>query len=158
MPTIHLTTFIQAPTERVFDLCRNIDLHKKSMSKYKEETVAGIQFGMIEKDDTVTWKAKHLFKTRMLRSKITSMKKPEMFVDEQLEGDFKVLKHEHHFKPCENGTIMIDLFYFESPYGSFGKLFNRAYLIRYMRRLLELRNKVIKEYAESEKWKKILIK
>jgi ligand-binding SRPBCC domain-containing protein len=158
MPTIHLTTFIQAPTDRVFDLCRNIDLHKTSMAKYKEETVAGIQFGMIEKDDTVTWKAKHLFKTRMLRSKITSMKKPEMFVDEQLEGDFKVLKHEHHFKPCENGTIMIDLFYFESPYGSFGKFFNRAYLVRYMRRLLEQRNKVIKEYAESEKWKKILIK
>jgi ligand-binding SRPBCC domain-containing protein len=158
MPKIHLTTFIQAPVERVFDLCRNIDLHKQSMSKYKEETVAGIQFGMIEKDDTVTWKAKHLGKTRMLRSKITSMKRPEMFVDEQLEGDFKELKHEHHFKPCENGTIMIDLFHFETPYGGIGKLFNRAYFIRYMKRLLEKRNKAIKEIAETDKWKKFLEK
>jgi ligand-binding SRPBCC domain-containing protein len=158
MPKIHLTTFIQAPAERVFDLCRNIDLHLHSMTKYKEEAVSGTQSGMVEKDDTVTWKAKHLGKTRMLRSKITSMKKPEMFVDEQLEGDFKVLKHEHHFKPCENGTIMIDLVHFETPYGGIGKFVNKAFLTRYMRKMLEQRNKVLKEYAESDKWKKILIK
>ena len=158
MPKIHLTTFIQAPAERVFDLCRNIDLHKQSMVKYREEAVSGTQSGMVEKDDTVTWKAKHLGKTRVLRSKITSMKKHEMFVDEQLEGDFKELKHEHHFKPCENGTIMIDMFHFETPYGAFGKLFNRTYFIRYMRKLLEQRNKTIKEIAESDKWKKFLEK
>ncbi|RZM01677.1 MAG: cell division protein, partial [Pedobacter sp.] len=86
MPTIHLTTFIQAPAERVFDLSRSIDLHKKSMTKHKEEAVAGTRFGLIEKDETVTWKAKHLFKTRMLRTKITAMKKAEMFIDEQVEG------------------------------------------------------------------------
>jgi ligand-binding SRPBCC domain-containing protein len=158
MPKIHLTTFIQAPPDRVFDLCRNVDVHKQSMAKYNEVTVAGTQFGMVEKDDTVTWKAKHFFKTRMLRSKITSMKKPEMFVDEQLEGDFKELKHEHHFKPCENGTIMIDLFHFETPYGGIGKLVNKTYLIRYMKKLLEQRNKQIKEIAESDRWKKFIQK
>ena len=158
MPKIHLTTFIQAPADRVFDLSRNVDLHKQSMAKYHETPVAGIQFGIMEKDDTVTWKAKHLFKTRMLRTKITSLKKPEMFVDEQLEGDFKVLKHEHHFKPCENGTIMIDLFHFETPYGGIGKLVNKTYLIRYMKKLLEQRNKQIKEIAETDKWKKFLEK
>ena len=40
MPNIHLTTFIAAPVERVFDLSRNIDLHKESMTKHKEEAVA----------------------------------------------------------------------------------------------------------------------
>lgn len=158
MPKIHLTTFIKAPTDRVFDLSRNIDLHKQSMAKFKQEAVAGIRFGLIEKEETVTWKAKHLFKTRMLRSKITDMKKPHMFIDEQSEGDFKVMKHEHHFKPAENGTIMIDIFYFESPYGSLGKFFNKIYLTRYMRRLIEHRNNTIKEYAESDKWQKILLK
>ena len=158
MPTIHLTTFIQAPTERVFDLSRNVDLHKQSMVRHQEEAVAGIRFGLVEKEDTITWKAKHLFKTRMLRARITDMKKPQMFIDEQAEGDFKMMKHEHHFKPCENGTIMIDLLSFESPYGSIGKIFNKLYLTRYMKKLLEHRNKTIKEFAESEKWKKILIK
>src|SRR6188474_879602 len=157
MPNIHITTFIAAPVDRVFDLSRNIDLHKQSMSKHKEEAVAGTRFGLIEKDETVTWRAKHLFKTRLMRSKITEMKKPEMFIDEQVQGDFKMMKHEHHFKPCENGTIVIDLFYFESPYGILGEWFNSLYFIHYLRRLIEQRNTTIKKIAESEKWKKILI-
>lgn len=156
MPTIHLTTFIAAPAQRVFDLSRHIGLHKESMTKYKEEAVAGVRFGLIEKEETVTWKAKHLFKNRLLRSRISAMKKYEMFIDEQAQGDFKLMKHEHHFKPCDNGTIMIDIFDFESPYGVVGKWFNALYLTRYMQRMLESRNQLIKEYAESEKWKKLL--
>jgi ligand-binding SRPBCC domain-containing protein len=156
MPNIHLTTFIAAPVDRVFDLSRNIDLHKKSMIKHQEEAVAGIRFGLIEKDETVTWKAKHLFKTRILKSKITEMIKPQVFVDEQSQGDFKMLKHEHHFKPCENGTIMIDLIHFETPYGAAGKMFNALYLTKYVRKLIEQRNNTIKEFAEGEQWKNLL--
>ncbi|MEO7393414.1 MAG: SRPBCC family protein [Chitinophagaceae bacterium] len=158
MPTIHLTTFIAAPTPVVFDLSRHIGLHKESMSAHKEEAVAGTRFGLIEKDETVTWRAKHFFKTRILRVKITDMKKPEQFTDEQLSGDFKMMKHEHHFKPCENGTILIDLLHFESPYGILGEWFNSLYLTNYMKQLLEQRNKTIKIFAESDKWKRLLIK
>lgn len=156
MPTIHLTTFIAAPADRVFDLSRSIDLHKESMSKHKEEAVAGTRFGLIEKDETVTWKAKHLFKVRLLKSRITAMKRPDMFTDEMVEGDFRNMKHEHHFKPCDNGTIMIDIIEFESPYGRIGKTFNTLYLTRYLRKLIEERNKTIKAFAEGDKWKKIL--
>jgi len=158
MPTIHLTTFIAAPVARVFDLARSIDMHKQSMTKHKEEAVAGIRFGLIEKNETVTWKAKHLFKTRFFRSEITEMKKPDMFVDKQAKGDFKMMRHEHHFKPCENGTIMIDLVEFEAPYGTLGKLFSKLYLTGYVKSLIEQRNKAIKEFAESEKWRKFLHK
>ncbi len=158
MPIIHLTTFVAAPVDVVFNLSRSIDLHKKSMIHYKEEAVAGIRFGLIEKEETVTWKAKHFFKTRFLRVKITDMKKPDHFTDEQVEGNFKMMKHEHHFKPCDNGTILIDQFYFESPFGAMGKLFNSLYLTNYIKRLLEQRNKTIKDYAETEKWMRLLIK
>ena len=109
MPTIHLTTFIAAPVSRVFDLARSIEVHKHSMNKHKEEAVAGIRYGLIEKNESVTWKAKHLFKTRYMRTEIIDMKKPDMFVDAQVKGDFKMMKHIHHFKPCDNGTIMIDV-------------------------------------------------
>jgi ligand-binding SRPBCC domain-containing protein len=158
MPTIHLTTFIAAPVNIVFDLSRNIELHKQSMKKYKEEAVAGTRFGLIEKEDTVTWKAKHLFRNRFLRIKVTDMKKPVQFTDIQLQGSFKAMKHEHHFKPCDNGTIMIDVFEFESPYGVVGKWLNQFYLTRYMKKLLEHHNRTIKEFAESGKWKRLLIK
>jgi ligand-binding SRPBCC domain-containing protein len=157
MPTIHLTTFIAAPVQVVFDLSRHIGLHKESMRAHHEEAVAGTRFGLIEKEESVTWKARHLFKNRLMRAKITEMNKYELFIDEQADGDFKMMKHEHHFKPCENGTILIDLFHFESPYGLLGQWFNSLYLTKYMRKLLEQRNKTIKEAAESDKWKKLLI-
>jgi len=158
MPTIHLTTFVAAPAERVFDLCRSIDLHRKSMAHTREEAIAGTVSGLIGPDETVTWKARHFFKTRILRSRITAMNRPLSFTDEMVEGDFKSLRHEHHFKRVGNGTLVIDLFHFESPYGGLGKLANRLFLTDYLKKLLELRNHMIREYAESEKWKFILDK
>lgn len=156
MPTIHLTTFVAAPADRVFDLCRSIELHRKSMAHTREEAIAGTTNGLIQLNETVTWKAKHLLKTRVLRSKITAMTRPLSFTDEMLDGDFKSLRHEHHFKAIDNGTLLIDLFTFESPYGGLGQLLNRFFLVNYLKRLLEQRNKMIKEYAETEKWKFIL--
>ncbi len=128
------------------------------MSHYKEEAVAGTRMGLIEKEETVTWRAKHFFKSRLLRVKITEMEKPVMFTDEQIQGDFKMMKHEHHFKPCENGTLLIDLFHFETPYGIIGKWFNSLILTNYLKKLLEQRNKTIKEVAESDRWRLLLIK
>lgn len=158
MPTIHLTTFIAAPADRVFDLSRSIDLHKKSMSHAKEEAVAGTTMGLIGLNESVTWKARHLMKTRYLKSEITAMDRPHFFTDEMKQGDFKSMKHEHHFKQIENGTLMIDIIHFESPYGKLGRLFNSIYLTGYMQKLIEQRNAVIKEYAESTKWQHILNK
>jgi ligand-binding SRPBCC domain-containing protein len=158
MPTIHLTTFIAAPAERVFDLSRSVDLHTKSMAHTREEAVAGTRTGLINYDDTVTWKAKHLGKTRLLRVKITAMQRPHSFTDEMLEGNFRDMKHEHHFKQIDNGTLMIDIFSFDTPYGKLGKLANRLFLTRYLSKLLEQRNQVIREYAESDKWRSLLEK
>lgn len=158
MPIIHLTTFIAAPVERVFDLSRSIDLHKKSMSHTGEQAVAGTTMGLIGLDETVTWKAKHLFKTRIMKVRISDMKKPYSFTDEMVEGSFKSMKHEHHFKAIDNGTLAIDLFSFETPWGVLGKMVNILYLRNYMEQLLNQRNRMIREYAESDKWKFILQK
>ncbi|HLX66509.1 MAG TPA: SRPBCC family protein [Puia sp.] len=158
MPTIHLTTFVAAPAQRVFDLARSIDLHRKSMAHTGEEAIAGTTSGLIGLNETVTWKARHLRRMRVLKSKITAMDPPLSFTDEMVDGDFKSLRHEHHFKKIDNGTLLIDVFAYEAPYGSLGRLADRLFLTRYMKTLLETRNKMIKEYAESEKWKFILEK
>jgi ligand-binding SRPBCC domain-containing protein len=158
MPTIHLTTFVAAPTQRVFDLARSIDLHRKSMAHTGEEAIAGATSGLIALNETVTWKARHLRRVRVLKSKITAMDPPLSFIDEMVDGDFKSLRHEHHFKTIANGTLLIDIFSYEAPYGGLGRLADRLFLTRYMKTLLETRNKTIKEYAESEKWKFILEK
>ena len=156
MSIIHLTTFIAAPIERVFDLSRSISLHTISTSSTNEKAIAGTLSGLINKDETVTWEAKHLFKTRRFTSRITDMSKPLYFTDEMTSGDFKSFKHEHHFKATDNGSIMIDLINFESPYGFIGRLFSSLYLKKYLQKFLLRRNAVIKEYAETEKWTTIL--
>ena len=82
MPKIHLTSFIAAPIERVFDLSRSINLHQISTASTNEKVINGVLTGLINKGETVTWQAKHLFKTRQFTSKITEMQSPVFFIDE----------------------------------------------------------------------------
>lgn len=156
MPTIHITTFIEAPVQRVFDLSRNISLHKISMEKTGEQAIRGITAGLINKDETVTWKAKHLFKTRFFTSKITEMKPYEMFTDKMTKGDFISFEHEHYFKPADNGTIIIDIVNFETPYGWLGRMINKFYLTSYLEKMISIRNETVRQYAVSDKWRALL--
>ena len=94
MAEIFITTQINSPVEIVFDLSRSIDLHKISTGKTKEEAIAGVTSGLINQHETVTWRARHLFKTRTFTSKITSMQRPFYFKDEMQQGDFKKFVHE----------------------------------------------------------------
>ena len=156
MPKIHLTSFIAAPIERVFDLSRSINLHQISTASSNEKAIDGVMTGLINKDETVTWQAMHLFKKRQFTSKITEMKSPDFFIDEMVKGDFASFHHEHHFKATDNGTIMIDIINFETPYGKIGKMANAIFLKKYLEKFLIKRNEVIKDYAETQKWKTIL--
>ncbi|MFN9998630.1 MAG: cell division protein, partial [bacterium] len=64
--------------------------------------------------------------------------------------------HEHKFEKVGNMIIMKDIFEFHSPFGLLGKLFNHLVLTNYLKRLLITRNQIIKEFAETEKWKVVL--
>ena len=158
MPVIHLQTFIKAPVNVVFDLSRSVDLHKTSMTHHKEEVIDGVRKGLMNKGDAVTWRAKHLFQIRKLKVAITEMNSPTFFADEMLEGDFKRMRHEHFFEFAAQGTMMIDKFLFESPFGVLGKVVNVIFLEQYMTRLLLERNKEIKRIAENNLWKQYLNK
>jgi ligand-binding SRPBCC domain-containing protein len=156
MPTITLTTHINAPIQICFDLSRSIDLHMISTKETGERVVAGRTTGLIELNERVTWRAKHLGVWQTLTSKITEFSRPYHFVDEMEKGAFKSFRHEHHFQEYEGGTLMKDVFTFESPLGPLGVLFNTLFLIRYMTCFLSERNAVIKEYAESDKSLRLL--
>jgi ligand-binding SRPBCC domain-containing protein len=149
MPTIHLTTKIKAPIEKVFDLARDLDLHKISTGKSKEEAIGGITSGLISQGEEVTWRATHLGIRQTLTTCITKMERPFYFQDVMKNGAFKKMVHDHLFEQEEEYTLMKDIFYFESPFGLLGILFNKVYLASYMKALLEERNRVIKEYGEN---------
>lgn len=156
MPTIIKTLTINAPIQRCFDLARSIDLHQYTSAKTGEKAIAGTTSGLINKGETVTWKAKHFGIIQTLTSEISEMKSPIMFEDRMLKGAFKSIRHKHLFEVKEGQTIMTDIFEFESPFGFFGKLFNRLVITNYMNKFLEERNQTIKKVAETEEWKKYL--
>ncbi|MEO1053578.1 MAG: SRPBCC family protein [Bacteroidota bacterium] len=156
MPLIKLETTINAPIEVCFDLSRSIDLHKISTAHTGEEAVAGVTSGLINLGETVTWRAKHFGIWQKLTSIITGYERPTYFADEMVKGAFKSFKHDHFFSTNGDQTILVDHFQFESPLGILGRLANYLVLTRYMTKLLEERNRFIKEYAESGKWKEIM--
>ncbi|WP_461787933.1 SRPBCC family protein [Pedobacter sp.] len=156
MPKIILHTEINAPIDVCFDLSRSIDLHQISTNQTSERAIDGVTTGLIGLNETVTWEATHYGITQRLTSKITAFQRPFYFVDEQQKGAFKLIIHEHKFEQKHGKTFMEDCFYFESPYGIFGKIFNFLTLENHLKKLLLKRNEVIKFYAESEKWKSVL--
>ena len=150
MTIIELTTHIDAPIERCFNLARSIDLHLESMSQTGEKAIDGRTGGLIERGETVTWRAKHFGIWQTLTSEIIEFDFPNSFSDEMTEGAFKSMRHEHLFFAVNDQTVMKDIFVFELPYGIFGEFVNFVFLGRYMTKLLRKRNKVIKEAAESD--------
>ena len=150
MTQITLSTHINAPIERCFDLARSIDLHMESTKQTGEQAIAGRTSGLIGLGEAVTWRAKHLGFWQTLTSKITEFDYPNHFTDEMVEGAFKSIRHEHLFYAVNNQTVMKDIFIFEPPFGILGKLANFLFLARYMENLLIKRNRVIKGAAESD--------
>jgi ligand-binding SRPBCC domain-containing protein len=140
---------IDAPPVVVFDLARDIDAHLRSQEGAKERAVAGTTCGLIGLGESVTWRATHFRVPFRMTSKITEFDRPKSFVDEQTSGPFKRFRHEHLFEPIANGTMMVDRVRFDAPVGLIGALVDRAFLGRYMRRLIEERALALKTEAES---------
>lgn len=149
MPRIELVTDIAAPIARVFDLARSIDVHQQSQTKHREKAVAGRVSGLIEAGETVTWEAVHFGIRQRLASRIDAMTKPVHFRDSMVSGAFAGFVHDHHFEEIPGGTRMTDIFDYTAPLGWLGKLADVLFLERYLRRLLEERNEVIRRLAED---------
>lgn len=156
MPLIVLTTFIAAPIQICFDLSRSVELHQISTSRTREKAVAGRTSGLCNKGDTITWRAKHLGIYQKLTVEITKLNFPIFFEDQMKKGVFKRFTHQHSFEEANGITIMKDVFDYEVPFGSVGKIFNKLFLKKYMTNLLVERNKTIKLYAELGRWEKYL--
>ena len=156
MPIIKLETEISAPIEQVFDLARSIDLHRATMTRYKEKAVAGITSGLISLDETVTWEATHFGVRQRLTSKITRLERPRHFRDSMVRGAFRRFDHDHFFEQIGGKTTVKDVFDYDSPLGILGKFADALFLENHLREMLEERNQIIKAAAESDDWRKFL--
>ena len=150
MTTINLLTKIKAPIEIIFDLSRNIDVHKLSTAKSNETAIDGVTSGLINLDETVTWRGKHFGFYLTHKSIISAMNLYDYFVDEMVEGKFKSFKHEHSFIDGNGFVMMIDKIQYQTPYGIFGKLFDVLTLKKHLTNFILERNTILKELAENQ--------
>ena len=149
MPTIKLTTEIAAPIQTVFDLARSVDLHVESTSQTNEKAVAGRTSGLLQLGETVTWEATHFFIRQRLTVRIEQFERPVYLRDSMVSGAFSRFDHDHFFENCDRGTLMTDVFDFDSPLGPLGQFANWLFVTRHLRKLLLVRNQLIKTVAES---------
>ena len=152
-------TIISAPIERCFDLARSIEVHLAGNIHSREAAVAsvGVTSGLIGMGQRVTWRAKHFGVWHRLTSEITAMSRPTYFQDAMIQGPFRLIKHDHVFRPISHDeTEMKDVFCFAAPLPVLGRLAEITVLRRYMQALLRERNAVLKQIAESAAWRRYL--
>ncbi len=87
-----------------------------------------------------------------LTSRIVQFDRPRHFRDSMVRGPFKRFDHDHFFENRGEGTLMRDVFDFESPFAILGKFIDAIILKRRMERLLCERNEILKSVAESDEW------
>lgn len=149
MPSIILETFIKASPETCFDLMRDTRIHTQTTSQTDERAVAGVTDGKIGLGQSVTFEGTHFGIRQRLTVKVTAFERPNLFVDEMIEGKFKAFMHIHEFTPQDNGTLMRDTLEWTSPFGVLGKFVDKILLERHLRVLVEKRNQKLKEIAET---------
>ncbi|MGO4191147.1 cyclase [Arthrobacter sp. YAF17] len=129
------------PKPELFDLARSIDAHKDSMARSREDAVAGVRTGLISLGEEVTWRAWHFGVPIRMTNRITQMEAPDFFVDEQVRGPFRRFRHVHEFGEDADGTTMVDRIEFAAPLGLLGRVAEKLVLARYLRTLIEARNR-----------------
>ncbi len=149
MAVIRLETLIHAPVETCFDLARDLDLHLRSMTATGERAVAGVTSGRIRAGERVRWRGRHFGVWHEHESLIDVFEPPHRFRDVMVDGRFASFAHDHRFEAQAGGTLMRDELEFRSPCGPIGGLVDALILRRYLRGLLERRNRAIKAAAEA---------
>jgi ligand-binding SRPBCC domain-containing protein len=159
MVALEEITVIAAPIARCFDLARSVEVHLAGNTHFGEAAIAagGVTSGLLSIGQRVTWQARHFWVRQKLTSEITAMQPPLYFQDKMISGAFQSMEHDHFFRALSpERTEMKDVFRFAAPIPLLGRIAEVLVLRDYMRTLLRERNAVIKEIAESGRWRNYL--
>lgn len=157
MNKIEFNTHIKAPIERCFDLSRSIDFHKISLSPVvKEESVAGCTTGLIGHNQHALMQSKlwgYHFSTEL---KIAKFNPPYFLSYEIADSHFESAIHDYYFYDISGETVMVNHFYYKFKLGLLGEMANLLFLEKYIIGIITQRNDLLREYAETNKWKDVL--
>lgn len=156
MVTIRTVTWVDAPVERCFKLATSVDFQLASSKSQNIKAVAGVKSGQLEQGDTVTWEGR-MFGLGQTHTSRIEVSRPFHYIREvMVAGGFKLYEHERHFAAMDDGTRIKDEVRFSAHLGPLGKLVEMALLRRRVTALLEWKNEILKQAAESDAWKRFL--
>jgi ligand-binding SRPBCC domain-containing protein len=147
---IEVVTDIDATRDVVFDLELDMDVHAASLAASGETATTSTGKRRVALGDEVTFRGRHFGLVWRMTSRITVYERPHRFVDEQVRGPFRALRHEHLFDDLGAGrTRMTDRMTVRAPLGPLGSVVTRVLLAPYLRRLLRRRASHVKRLAEA---------
>jgi ligand-binding SRPBCC domain-containing protein len=145
---IEVVSLIDAAPLRVFDLELDVDVHADSLPGSGETATTSTGRRRLALGDEVSFRARHLGLRWHMTSRISAYERPYRFVDEQVRGPFRALRHEHRFEDLGDGrTRMTDRMSIRAPLGPLGAIVTRILLAPYLKRLLTQRASHIKRLA-----------
>jgi ligand-binding SRPBCC domain-containing protein len=149
MTVLRVTTVVHAPAEVVFDLARDVREHTAALAHTGERVEPpGRTEGLLEEGDLVCFRARHFGLTMRLCARVVRMERPREFVDEQVRGAFRRLRHTHTFTATHGGTLVTDVLEWTAPLGPLGRLTDALVLRRHLRGIVTARNAHLKRRAE----------
>jgi len=158
MGFIHITSFVSAPANIVCDLSRHMLLQKKAMEKIGARQIRGVSSGLLSDNEIVLWAIRMWRKEVFFSLKITESTAGHFIREEMMQGGLESFKHLRHFKHIQNGTLVIDEIFYTMPKKFWSVWIDRLWLNKTLYTLLEERNKILRDYAETNKWKALLTK
>jgi len=82
-------------------------------------------------------------------TEISQIKEHKYFIDNQIQGPYKIWHHEHHFKETEIGTEMRDILFYEVKFGVIGQILHKLFIRKRIEEIFNYREVKIKELFGS---------
>ena len=131
---------IDAPPETCFALLRDPRLHTETLAVHEGDFALG---------QRVRFESEMLGIKQVMVVEVTEFDPPHRVTDTMISGTFREFRHTHEFTEHNGGTLMSDVVVWRSPLGPLGRLADRLFLRRKLRRLITGRNLRLKALAEA---------
>ncbi|HEV2087109.1 MAG TPA: SRPBCC family protein [Cryptosporangiaceae bacterium] len=149
MAVLRATMLVHAPVELVFDVARDIGEHNAALAHTGERAVPpGRTRGLLECGDLVCFRARHFGLRWRLDARIVALDRPRSFVDVQVSGPFRRLRHQHFFAATTGGTLVTDAIEWTSPLWPLGLAADTLVVRRRLLAILAARSAHLKRRAE----------
>jgi len=139
MHVLERSTSLAAPIAEVFPFFQDPRNLAKITPEWMRFDVVHIDDGEMRRGFEIVYRIKWMGVGLRWITRITEYDPPHRFLDVQVEGPYKLWRHEHTFEETPSGTIMRDVVRYELPFGILGDVAHRLIVERQLRRIFDHR-------------------